>query len=100
MNQLAHHERLMQILVKPRISEKSAFVEQYGQYIFSVVADANKKDIKHAVELLFKVKVDSVNIVNPHGKTKRTTYGQGHRKVYKKAYVTLVSGDRINLNNA
>jgi len=100
MSTIVNEERLMKIILAPRVSEKSSFIGQFGQYVFSVIADANKSEVKRAIELLFKVKVDSVNIANPKSKTKRTARGEGRRKAYKKAYVTLVSGERINLGSA
>ena len=100
MSTIMNEERLMKIILAPRVSEKGSLIEQYGQYIFSVMADANKMEVKSAVELLFKVKVDSVNIANPKSKAKRTGRVEGRRKTYKKAYVTLASGGRINLGGA
>lgn len=95
-----NEERLMKIILAPRVTEKSSFIEQYGQYIFSVISDANKIEIKRAVELLFKVKVDRVSVVVPKSKVKRTGRVAGRRKAYKKAYVTLASGHRIDLVSA
>lgn len=99
MSLVANEERLMKIILMPRISEKGAFIEQYGQYVFSIISDANKTEVKHAVELLFKVKVASVNLLNPKGKIKRAGRVMGRKKVYKKAYVTLISGARIELGS-
>jgi large subunit ribosomal protein L23 len=98
MNKISDEERLVKIILSPRISEKSTFISQHGQYVFSVIADADKIEIKRAVELLFKVKVNSVNIANPKSKRKRTGRVEGRRKSYKKAYITLASGERINLD--
>jgi large subunit ribosomal protein L23 len=100
MSTIVNEERLMKIILAPRVSEKSTFVGQFGQYVFSVIADANKIEVKRAIELLFKVKVDSVNILNPKSKIKRTGRVEGRKKAYKKAYVILADGERINLGNA
>lgn len=93
-----HKNRLMKIILSPRISEKNTFVSQYNQHVFLVVSDANKIEVKQAVELLFKVKVDSVNITNSKSKKKRTGRIEGRRKAHKKAYVTLATGEHINLD--
>lgn len=100
MNTIVSEERLMKIILMPRVSEKSSFIKQYGQYVFSVIDDADKSEVKRAVELLFKVNVYNVNILNPKGKIKRTARGQSRKRAYKKAYVTLVHGERINLDDA
>jgi large subunit ribosomal protein L23 len=94
----SNENRLMKVILAPRISEKSTLISQYGQYVFSVVSDADKVEVKRAVEFLFKVRVDSVNITNPKGKVKRRGRSEGRRKAYKKAYVTLASGQHINLD--
>jgi|JI102314A2RNA_FD_contig_123_48305_length_5509_multi_5_in_2_out_0_6 large subunit ribosomal protein L23 len=90
-------ERLMKIILAPRVTEKSSFIAQYGQYVFSVISDANKIEIKRAVELLFKVKVNHVRITVPKNKIKKGRLA-GRRKAYKKAYVALESGHRIDLS--
>ena len=75
-----NQERLMQILVAPHISEKSAHGAEYsGQHTFKVVADANKLEVKHAVEKLFSVKVRSVRMINTKGKSKRFSQRLGRR---------------------
>ena len=86
-----NQQRLMQILLAPQISEKATYVaDKNGQIIFRVVADADKSEIKAAVELLFKVAVESVQIANVKGKRKRFGRGMGMRKNWKKAYVSLM----------
>lgn len=100
MNMIANEERLMKIILAPRVSEKTSLIEQYRQYVFSVVSDANKIEIKRAIELLFKVKVECVSVVVPKHKIKRTGRVEGRRKAYKKAYVTLAEGHRIDLVTA
>ncbi|HNH91730.1 50S ribosomal protein L23 [Accumulibacter sp.] len=92
-----NQERLMQVLLAPQISEKATFIaDKYQQIIFRVVPDATKPEIKSAVELLFKVTVDSVKIANVKGKKKRFGRMMGHRKGWKKAYVCLKAGQEIN----
>lgn len=92
-----NQERLMQVLLAPQISEKATYVaEKYEQVIFRVVSDATKPEIKAAVELLFKVDVESVQVSNVKGKVKRFRGAVGRRKGWKKAYVCLKSGQEIN----
>jgi large subunit ribosomal protein L23 len=92
-----NQERLMKVLLEPHISEKSTNVaEQGNQVVFKVTKDATKSEIKQAVEKLFKVTVQGVQVSNTKGKTKRTRFGVGKRKDWKKAYVRLSEGDDIN----
>jgi large subunit ribosomal protein L23 len=87
----------MQVLLAPQISEKATFIaDKYQQIIFRVVPDATKPEVKSAVELLFKVAVDSVKIANVKGKEKRFGRVMGRRKGWKKAYVCLKAGQEIN----
>jgi len=87
-------ERLMKILLAPHISEKSTIATESGnQFVFKVVRDASKKEIKNAVELMFEVKVDAVNVMNVKGKFKgRFSGNKGRRAHWKKAYVKLAEG--------
>ena len=90
-------ERLMNVLIAPQISEKATFVaEKNEQVIFRVVTDATKPEIKAAVEMMFKVKVDSVQVACVKGKVKRSGRVIGHRNDWKKAYVCLAAGQEIN----
>ncbi len=90
-------ERLMTLILAPVISEKGTYVaDTYEQVIFRVVNDATKPEIKAAVELLFKVEVDSVSVLNVHGKEKRFGRTIGRRRGWKKAYVSLKPGQEIN----
>jgi len=90
-------ERLMKVLLAPQISEKATYVaEKNEQVIFRVVPDATKPEIKAAVEMMFKVSVDSVQVANVKGKVKRTGRFFGRRNNWKKAYVCLASGQEIN----
>ena len=85
--------RLMQVLLSPLVSEKSTFVgEKNNQYVVRVTADATKPEIKAAVELMFKIKVKEVQVVNVPGKDKRFGRFEGRRRNWKKAYVSLMPG--------
>ena len=89
--------RLMQVLLAPVVSEKSTFIaDKRDQVIFRVAKDATKPEIKAAVELMFKVQVDSVQIANVKGKEKRFGRFMGRRNHWKKAYVCLKPGQEIN----
>ncbi|MGH8539950.1 MAG: 50S ribosomal protein L23 [Stenotrophobium sp.] len=90
-------ERLHQIILTPVISEKATRVaEKRNQAVFKVLRDAQKPEIKEAVEKLFKVKVKSVETLNVKGKTKRFGQSVGKRSDWKKAYVTLAEGQEID----
>ena len=95
-----NQERLMTILVAPVISEKATHIaDRYNQVVFRVRPDATKKDVKAAVELLWKdkkVEVTRVQIVNVSGKAKRFGAYSGRRRNWKKAYVSLKPGQEIN----
>ena len=92
-----NQERLMQVLLAPQISEKATYLaDKHEQVIFRVATDATKPEIKAAVELLFKVDVESVQVANVKGKVKRFKGATGRRKGWKKAYVSLKSGQEIN----
>jgi len=90
-------ERLINVLVAPHVSEKSARVAEQGQYVFRVRTDASKPEIKAAVEFMFDVKVRSVRVVNQLGKFKRFGQFHGRRSDWKKAYVRLQEGQAIEL---
>jgi large subunit ribosomal protein L23 len=85
------------VLVAPVISEKSYGLLDENQYTFIVRPDANKTQIKIAVEQIFDVKVLGVNTINRQGKRKRTRYGYGRRRDTKRALVTLQPGDTIEI---
>jgi large subunit ribosomal protein L23 len=90
-------ERLLQVILAPQVSEKSTFVgEKNDQYIFRVLQDATKPEIKAAVELMFKVQVESVQVANVKGKEKRFGRFMGRRRNWKKAYVSLKDGQAIS----
>ena len=85
------------ILLAPVVSEKSYGLAEERQYTFLVRPDANKTEIKVAVEKVFDVKVTSVNTINRQGKTRRTRYGIGKRPNTKRAIVSLAEGHRIDI---
>ena len=90
-------ERLLQVLLAPQISEKSTYVaDKHDQVIFKVARDATKPEIKAAVEMLFKVEVQSVQVLNVKGKTKRFGRFIARRDHWKKAYVCLKPGQEID----
>ena len=91
--------RLMAVLVAPIVSEKATMVaEKSNAVTFKVMQDATKPEIKAAVELMFKVEVKSVNMVNTKGKTKRFGKSMGRRDNVRKAYVMLKPGQELNLS--
>jgi large subunit ribosomal protein L23 len=94
---VAQQARLMQVLLAPVVSEKSTFVaDRRDQVVFRVAKDATKPEIKAAVELMFKVEVESVKVSNVKGKEKRFGRFIGRRDHWKKAYVCLKPGQEIN----
>ena len=91
------NERLMTLLLAPIVSEKGTYVaDKHEQVIFRVAPDATKPEIKAAVELMFKVQVDSVQVLVVKGKEKRFGRHMGKRRSWKKAYVCLAPGQEIN----
>lgn len=95
------HERLLKILKRPHMSEKAAIgAEQRGEYVFEVASSATKPLVKDAVEYLFNTKVKAVRIVNVRPKPKRFGNIEGFSKAWKKAYVTLQAGQKIEFVGA
>ncbi len=91
-----NQERLLQVLLAPQVSEKATYVaDKNNQVVFKVAADATKPEIKAAVELLFKVEVDAVQVLNVKGEVKRRGAITGRRKGWKKAFVCLKPGQEI-----
>ena len=89
--------RLYKVILAPVVSEKTTRVaELANQVVFKVIKDANKGEVRAAVEKMFDVKVDQVRILNVKGKTKRTRFGLGRRSDWKKAYVSLAQGQEID----
>jgi len=86
------------VIVKPIITEKATMASEANAVVFEVAIDANKPQIKDAVETLFGVKVKAVNTVVTKGKTKRFRGKLGTRRTVKKAYVTLEEGNTIDVS--
>jgi large subunit ribosomal protein L23 len=90
-------QKLLQVLLAPVVSEKSTLLaDKLGQYVFRVAPEATKPEIKAAVELIFKVKVKSVQVLCAKGKPKRFGRRMGRRSDVRKAYVSLMPGQDIN----
>ena len=90
-------DRLMSVVLAPVVSEKSTFVaDRNRQYVFRVADDATKPQIKAAVELMFKTKVQGVTVLNVKGKERRFGRTIGRKRSWKKAYVRLAEGQEIN----
>jgi large subunit ribosomal protein L23 len=101
MSTALHDERLITILVGPHVSEKASIVaEKHNQICFKVRRDSTKKEIAQAVEMMFEVKVDNVQVTNVRGKSKRFGQTMGKRADWKKAYVTLAEGHDIDFLGA
>jgi large subunit ribosomal protein L23 len=96
-----NQERIMKILIAPIVSEKSTrLADENRQFAFKVVPDASKPEVRKAVELMFDVKVEAVQMANVRGKVKRFGQKMGKRSDWKKAYVTLAEGHDINFMGA
>ncbi|QDP02494.1 50S ribosomal protein L23 [Thalassotalea sp. PS06] len=94
---MINEERLLKVLMAPNISEKATLsAEANNTIVFKVATDANKAEIKAAVEKLFEVEVTGVRTLNVKGKAKRTGMRMGRRSDWKKAYVTLKEGSDID----
>jgi large subunit ribosomal protein L23 len=92
-----NQERLMKVLLAPIVSEKSTrLADANRQFVFRVLPNASKPEVRKAVELMFDVKVTGVQIANVRGKTKRFGQMEGKRADWKKAYVTLAEGHDID----
>jgi len=91
------NEHLFGVLRAPHVSEKSARLAEHNQYVFEVAASADKKQVKAAVEALFNVKVEAVNLVNVKGKVKSFRSRAGSRSGWRKAYVRLHEGQTIDV---
>ncbi len=95
MSRALHNEKLMTVIRGPHLSEKSHVSAENNQVVLKVRTDATKKDVRQAVELLFDVKVDGVQVVNVRGKNKRFQQTKGKRPDWKKAYVRLAEGSSV-----
>ena len=90
--------KYLSVIRAPRVSEKTARLQEVSnQYVFEVAKDATKADVKSAVEQLFNVKVEAVNVANVKGKTKSFRARQGTRGDWRKAYVKLAEGQSIDM---
>jgi large subunit ribosomal protein L23 len=87
----------MTVLLAPHVTEKTSQAMQNNQYVFRVRRQATKTDVRKAVELMFDVKVEGVRVVNEPGKARRFGGMRGHTQDIKKAYVSLVAGQTIDL---
>jgi large subunit ribosomal protein L23 len=94
-------ERLMTVLLEPHVSEKATgAAEAANHVVFRVRPDATKLEVRQAVELMFEVQVESVQVVRVKGKTKRFGMSRGRRPDWKKAYVRLAAGQSIDFLGA
>lgn len=92
-----NQERMYQVLLAPHVSEKATVVaDKNHQIVFKVAGDANKLEVKKAVEKLFNVKVNSVRLANVKGKVKFNRFGLSRKSDWKKAYVRLADGHDID----
>jgi large subunit ribosomal protein L23 len=92
-----NQERLMTVLLEPHVSEKATLASEQGnQVVFKVRRDASKEEIGKAVEMMFEVKVEAVQVSVTKGKTKRFGQMHGRRSDWKKAYVRLAAGQTID----
>ncbi len=89
--------KLLNVIRAPRVSEKTARIQEDNQYVFEVATTATKADVKSAVEALFNVKVESVNVLNVKGKAKAFKNRAGRRSDWRKAYVRLADGQSIDV---
>ena len=91
------HKDHRDVLIAPVVSEKSYGLIDQNKYTFMVLPDANKTEIKLAVEKVFNVKVTAVNTINRPGKRRRTRFGWGQRNDTKRAIVSVAEGQRIDI---
>ena len=89
--------KLLNVIRAPSVSEKTARIQENNQYVFEVATTATKADVKSAVESLFSVKVESVNVLNVKGKVKSFKNRAGRRGDWRKAYVRLAEGQSIDV---
>ena len=95
-----NQERMYKVLLGPHISERSALGAELNQYTFRVVPDATKPEVRKAVEQLFKVKVEGVQVMNVKGKRKRNRFGVSRKNNWKKAVGRLAAGHEIDFEVA
>jgi large subunit ribosomal protein L23 len=92
-----NNEKILAVLRAPLVSEKTARIQEINQYVFEVALTATKADVKSAVESLFNVKVEAVNVLNVKGKNKTFRNRAGRRGDWRKAYVRLAEGQTIDV---
>jgi large subunit ribosomal protein L23 len=92
-----NNEKILAVLRAPLVSEKTARIQEINQYVFEVALTATKSDVKSAVESLFNVTVESVNVLNVKGKNKTFRNRAGRRGDWRKAYVRLAEGQTIDV---
>ena len=96
-----NQERLLKLIVSPRVSEKASIAsEKRNEYVFCVLDNATKPEVKDAIEFLFNTKVKSVRMLNVRAKKKLFRGMQGTRKGFKKAYVTLEANQKLDVMGA
>ncbi|MBL42151.1 MAG: 50S ribosomal protein L23 [Rhodospirillaceae bacterium] len=88
---------MYEVIRSPVVTEKSTFISEYNQIVFNVAIDSSKREIKEAIEKLFKVKVKNVNTLRQNGKIKRFKGTVGKRPEFKKAFITLEEGNSIDV---
>ena len=90
--------KLYEVIRAPRVSEKTARLQEVSnQYVFEIAKTATKADVKAAIEQIFEVTVEAVNVVNVKGKNKSFKFRQGRRGDWRKAYVKLAEGQSIDV---
>ena len=90
--------KLYSVIRAPRVSEKTARLQEVSnQYVFEIAKTATKADVKAAIEQIFSVTVEAVNVVNVKGKNKAFKFRQGKRGDWRKAYVKLADGQSIDV---
>jgi large subunit ribosomal protein L23 len=92
-----NNEKILAVLRAPLVSEKTARLQEINQYVFEVASTATKADVKSAVESLFNVTVEAVNVMNVKGKNKTFRNRAGRRGDWRKAYVRLAEGQTIDV---
>jgi large subunit ribosomal protein L23 len=92
-----NNEKILAVLRAPLVSEKTARIQEINQYVFEVASTATKADVKSAVESLFNVTVESVNVLNVKGKNKTFRNRAGRSGDWRKAYVRLAEGQTIDV---
>lgn len=96
-----NQERLLKVILSPHVSEKATIaMEKHNEYVFHIIENATKPEVKDAIEFLFNTKVKAVRIVNVRSKQKMFKGIEGKRKGWKKAYVTLQADQKLEMIGA